>query len=193
MVSCVVLFYIISYKVGTTGLENTKEQFRKENLSRTTGIVMTGQMTKLDEELNNDLNLSLGKADSEKEGLEDEEVQLNENKEKPIENVVSKPASESVKKKTRPTSIEKYGLIFYPPVEYKLDRFGRMVCIHDNDKPSISDKDKPVHKDMQCCLDPDEIPNPYCYYPPEKYGKILEDFERKKEKMLRRHRAGEGI
>jgi hypothetical protein len=101
--------------------------------------------------------------------------------------------SEKTVQKKLPASISKYGLIFYPPHQYKKDDLGRMVCIHDKDKPKISTQNKPIHKDMECCLDPDEIPNPFCYYPREKYGKLLDDFERKKEKMLRRHHAGKGL
>lgn len=112
---------------------------------------------------------------------EDEEEVLKkiEEKEKPINRI--------------PSTITKYGLVFSPPVEYKWDGFGRMVCIHDDDKPKISNKDKPVHKDMECCLDPDEFPNPYCHYPREKYGKVLDDFNRKYEKFLRRYDDGKGV
>jgi hypothetical protein len=48
-----------------------------------------------------------------------------------------------------------------------------MVCAKKNDKPGKSNKGKSKHLDMECCLDPDEYPNPWCYYPPEKYGKYL--------------------
>lgn len=50
---------------------------------------------------------------------------------------------------------------------------GLRVCAKSNDKPSKSDKNKKGHMDMECCLDPDEIPNPNCYYDPKKYGKYL--------------------
>jgi hypothetical protein len=50
---------------------------------------------------------------------------------------------------------------------------GRMVCAKKNDKPGKSDKGKGKHLDMECCLDPDEYPNPWCYYSPDKYGKYL--------------------
>lgn len=43
---------------------------------------------------------------------------------------------------------------------------GRRVCEHKNDKGNKSKQDgKKVHIDRECCLDPDEIPNPRCYYP----------------------------
>lgn len=58
------------------------------------------------------------------------------------------------------------------PVSYKLEG-GRMVCDKKNDKPGKSKTNKKRHLDMECCLDPDEYPNPHCYYPPEKYGKYL--------------------
>jgi hypothetical protein len=50
---------------------------------------------------------------------------------------------------------------------------GKRVCNKKNDHPSKSDKNKGKHMDMECCLDPDEIPNPHCYYNPAKYGKYM--------------------
>jgi hypothetical protein len=50
---------------------------------------------------------------------------------------------------------------------------GRLVCAKKNDHPSKSKQNKGRHLDMECCLDPDEYPNPWCYYPPGKYGKYL--------------------
>jgi hypothetical protein len=50
---------------------------------------------------------------------------------------------------------------------------GRRVCAKKNDKPSKSNQHKGKHMDMECCLDPDEYPNPNCYYSPQKYGKYL--------------------
>lgn len=41
---------------------------------------------------------------------------------------------------------------------------GRAVCGHKKDKPRMSRKYDEVHVDRQCCLDPDEIPNPRCDY-----------------------------
>lgn len=61
-----------------------------------------------------------------------------------------------------------------PAAETKRDALGRMICAKDNDKPSKSKKHKGINMDMECCLDPDEYPNPWCYYPPEKYGKLLD-------------------
>lgn len=58
------------------------------------------------------------------------------------------------------------------PVSYKIEG-GKMVCAKKKDHPSKSDKKKGKHLDMECCLDPDEYPNPWCYYPPSKYGKYL--------------------
>lgn len=60
-----------------------------------------------------------------------------------------------------------------PLAATKRDAQGRMVCAKKNDKPGKSNKGKSKHLDMECCLDPDEYPNPWCYYPPEKYGKYL--------------------
>jgi hypothetical protein len=59
------------------------------------------------------------------------------------------------------------------PVYYSKDSAGRLVCSKENDYPAKSNKGKGKHLDMECCLDPDEYPNPHCYYPPEKYGKYL--------------------
>lgn len=59
------------------------------------------------------------------------------------------------------------------PYVFKKDSMGRKVCNKKNDHPSKSDKNKKGHMDMECCLDPDEIPNPNCYYSPSKYGKYL--------------------
>ncbi|KKP58532.1 MAG: hypothetical protein UR60_C0006G0039 [Candidatus Moranbacteria bacterium GW2011_GWF2_34_56] len=59
------------------------------------------------------------------------------------------------------------------PASYKIDQFGRLVCEKKDDKPSKSNQGKGKHLDMECCLDPDEYPNPHCYYDPGKYGKYL--------------------
>lgn len=60
------------------------------------------------------------------------------------------------------------------PADYKIIG-GRLVCSKSNDKPGKSKKNNKgkIHMDMECCLDPDEIPNPNCYYSAAKYGKIL--------------------
>lgn len=54
-----------------------------------------------------------------------------------------------------------------PPISAKTRQVdGRRVCEHKNDKGNKSKQDgKDVHIDRECCLDPDEIPNPRCYYP----------------------------
>ena len=59
------------------------------------------------------------------------------------------------------------------PYVYDVDGAGRRVCDKSNDHPSKSNKGKGKHLDMECCLDPDEYPNPWCYYNPSKYGKYL--------------------
>lgn len=71
----------------------------------------------------------------------------------------------------------------YPAI-YKKDSQGRLVCPTKNDKPAKSKKDKPTHIDMECCLDPDEIPNPHCYYPREKYGKLLDRYNNEKKQLF---------
>lgn len=58
------------------------------------------------------------------------------------------------------------------PYSYKVVS-GKRVCAKKNDHPGKSTKHKGKHMDMECCLDPDEYPNPNCYYDPQKYGKYL--------------------
>jgi len=41
---------------------------------------------------------------------------------------------------------------------------GKRTCAKKNDKPRKSKQHKSKHMDMECCLDPDEIPNPWCTY-----------------------------
>ena len=41
---------------------------------------------------------------------------------------------------------------------------GKRVCAKKNDKPRKSKQHKKKHMDMECCLDPDEYPNPWCTY-----------------------------
>jgi len=53
---------------------------------------------------------------------------------------------------------------------------GKKVCEKKNDHPTkskVNNKGK-IHMDMECCLDPDEFPNPWCTYDPKKYGKYLD-------------------
>ena len=73
-----------------------------------------------------------------------------------------------------PRSVVRKKVITGPgPVSYKRDSAGRRVCAKSNDHPGKSDQHKGKHMDMECCLDPDEYPNPHCYYDPGKYGKYL--------------------
>jgi len=59
------------------------------------------------------------------------------------------------------------------PISYKRNADGLRVCAKRGDHPSKSDTKKKKHMDMECCLDPDEYPNPNCHYPTSKYGKYL--------------------
>jgi hypothetical protein len=60
-----------------------------------------------------------------------------------------------------------------PVGKVKRDSLGRRVCVAKSDDPKKSSQNKKKHLDMECCLDPDEYPNPHCYYDPKKYGKYL--------------------
>lgn len=44
---------------------------------------------------------------------------------------------------------------------------GKLMCYKSNDIPKVSKKKKKWHMDRECCLDPYEIPNKHCYYPPK--------------------------
>lgn len=73
----------------------------------------------------------------------------------------------------RPKVIPKKTIDAPMPAWFKKDSLDRLVCAKDNDRPAKSDKGKKKHLDMECCLDPDEYPNPHCHYPKDKYGKYL--------------------
>jgi len=53
---------------------------------------------------------------------------------------------------------------------------GRKVCAKKNDKPAPSKNNPKWQVDGECCLDPYEIPNSRCYYPPEKYGSLIQKY-----------------
>lgn len=61
-----------------------------------------------------------------------------------------------------------------PIAKTKAGPGGLRVCAKKGDDPSRSDTHSKKHMDMECCLDPDEIPNPHCYYSTKKYGKYLD-------------------
>lgn len=50
-----------------------------------------------------------------------------------------------------------------PLAETKI-KDGKRYCAKKNDKPRKSKEHEKKHMDMECCLDPDEIPNPWCTY-----------------------------
>jgi len=50
---------------------------------------------------------------------------------------------------------------------------GKRVCEKKNDKSHDSKKTGKPHMDMECCPDPDEWPNPHCYYTPEQLSRML--------------------
>lgn len=73
----------------------------------------------------------------------------------------------------RPKPVRPKPVISAPmPVSYDVVG-GKLVCAKKNDHPGKSTKDKGKHMDMECCLDPDEYPNPHCTYSASKYGKYL--------------------
>jgi len=49
---------------------------------------------------------------------------------------------------------------------------GKKICDKKNDKPHESGKGSLPHMDMECCPDPDEWPNPHCYYTPEQLSRM---------------------
>lgn len=52
-----------------------------------------------------------------------------------------------------------------PPIAAKVKVVnGRKMCAKKNDKPKKSDQHKRAHIDRECCLDPDEVPNPHRTY-----------------------------
>ncbi|MBU2025722.1 hypothetical protein KJ912_03205 [Patescibacteria group bacterium] len=63
----------------------------------------------------------------------------------------------------RPQAKAKPKITAKHPVSAKMVN-GKLVCAKKNDKPRKSKQNKGIHMDMECCLDPDEIPNPWCTY-----------------------------
>lgn len=69
----------------------------------------------------------------------------------------------------RPKPVKRFPGATYPapfPDSYKVKN-GKLVCKKKDDKPGKSKQGKSQHWDQQCCLDPDEWPNPFCTYDPE--------------------------
>jgi hypothetical protein len=70
-----------------------------------------------------------------------------------------------VPKKVKNPNAIRISLTEAPPILAKVKMVnGRPMCAKKNDKGSKSDKYNYVHVDQECCLDPDEIPNPRCSY-----------------------------
>lgn len=68
------------------------------------------------------------------------------------------------KKIKNPNSI-RISLAEAPPIASEVEMInGKGVCGKKNDKGKKSSKNPKGHIDRQCCLDPDEIPNPRCLY-----------------------------
>lgn len=75
--------------------------------------------------------------------------------------VVAKPCINDSKLKPNQRCVPK--LEKYMPNSFKREN-GKFVCSKKNDHGTMSKKYNKTHVDMQCCLDPDEIPNPWCTY-----------------------------
>lgn len=73
----------------------------------------------------------------------------------------------------RPKTVSSKPKITAPMPVSSISVDGRRVCAKKNDHPAKSDQHKGKHLDMECCLDPDEYPNPNCHYSESKYGKYL--------------------
>lgn len=120
------------------------------------------------------LNLSLTEERCQKNQLEKKSSELcgkdpqDEELDKELAHLDYLEKLKKIKSVSRPKKINAPG-----PHVFEKDSSGRKVCNKSNDKPGKSDKGKGKHMDMECCLDPDEYPNPHCYYPPGKYGKFL--------------------
>jgi len=107
--------------------------------------------------------------------------------------IVPEVAEKKVVPQAKISSKNKYviaGGIKAPTISTKVKRDGenRRVCSSKSDNPHDSYQNKSIHIDKECCLDPDEIPNPRCYYSSSKYGKLLAKYEKKKTKFLERYR-----
>lgn len=59
---------------------------------------------------------------------------------------------------------------------------GHKVCTQDykDEHPGVSGKDKGVHVDEDCCIDPDEIPNLNCYYPQTDVSRMVKAMDQAK-------------
>lgn len=68
-----------------------------------------------------------------------------------------------VPKKVSPNSVRLAKVQAPLPISAKKVN-GQWVCANKKDKGRKSDQNKRAHIDRQCCLDPDEVPNPHCTY-----------------------------
>lgn len=62
---------------------------------------------------------------------------------------------------------------------------GRKVCATPSHAPSYSNKDKGMRVDEDCCIDPDEVPNGACYYPPPSDKKLNSVMNKAKSNTLK--------
>ena len=92
----------------------------------------------------------------------------------PIETAEIEVKEEPVKPVVKPAPKPRFKV--YPIyAETKLAPNGKPMCEHSKDKPHKSDKNPKWSPDHECCLDPYEIPNGACYYPP-KYDKLIKKY-----------------
>ncbi|HPN55028.1 MAG TPA: hypothetical protein PLB52_03830 [Candidatus Moranbacteria bacterium] len=123
---------------------------------------------------------------NEEEVVEEKEEVVEEKKEEP--EIAQKKVNQKIPQQkpvtdVKPkTSHEAIGLPGKIVVETKSVN-GKRVCRDiKGDDPSKSKRNKKGHIDAECCLDKDETPNSKCYYPPEKYGKLIQKYLSNKKK-----------
>ena len=82
--------------------------------------------------------------------------------------------ADSVKKKLiKPKKIAPKVINAPPPRAETKKVNGLRVCAKKNDHGRESHKGSQPHMDRECCPDPDEWPNPHCYYTPEQLSRML--------------------
>jgi hypothetical protein len=82
--------------------------------------------------------------------------------------------ADSVKKKLiKPKKIAPKVINAPPPRAETKKVNGLRVCAKRNNHGHESHNGSRSHMDRECCPDPDEWPNPHCYYTPEQLSRML--------------------